>query len=80
MIHYGPASPTEMQQLETGYTLAVEPTRQKPDYLQTRWSPYTASPDWQKMAGHCPSSILLLTDGCRTTFSHTILISSFGSR
>ena len=30
-----------MRQLETGYTLAVEPTSQKTDYLQTRWSPYT---------------------------------------
>jgi hypothetical protein len=24
-----------------GYTLAVEPTSQKMDYLQTRWGPYT---------------------------------------
>jgi hypothetical protein len=33
----------EMWQLETGYTLAVEPTSQKTDCLQTKWSPYTVS-------------------------------------
>ena len=31
------------------------------------------------LAGHCPSPILLLTDSCRATFSHTISVSLFGT-